>query len=437
MTGRGDHYRTVLEYLARRQHRTWEELAADFVAVARSRGDIATMSPRHFRRLAAAERTQCTPVTRRVLEAMFDRPFNELIASYSADPTTDLELARVVPPSAFTSQEEMIAMAASRARLFGQTASETSLNDESIDQIHDDVRRLCMAYPQRPLTDVVGDLVEVQETQFSLLERRQRPSHLQQLYFLTAVTGGMLAKASHDMGNAHAAMTQTRTAFLCADQADHNGLRAWIRGLQSLITYWDGRPGESVRYAQQGAAIDPGLGTTSVWLAVSEARAQAALGNVLGASRAIERGEHGWDDIANDELDEFGGICMFSRARQLYYSADALALLPSESARAEEYATQAVTAYSDEDKPEWAFGDQAGARTDLAIARINHGELEGAAEAIAPVLAMPPARRIRGVVASARNVHNALASSDLAKSGAELQEQIEDFVRTPLAALPR
>ncbi|WP_206051042.1 XRE family transcriptional regulator [Nocardioides speluncae] len=437
MSGRVDEPRTVLECLARRLHRTWEELAGDFVAVASSRGERATMSPRHFRRLAAGERAQCTPVTRRVLEAMFDRPFEELIAPYGADDSAALELARVAQPSASKSQEEMIAVAASRARLFGRKASESSLNDESIDQIHDDVRRLCMAYPQRPLADIVGDLVIVQETQFSLLERRQRPSHLQQLYFLTAITGGMLAKASHDMGDAHAAMTQARTAFLCADHADQNGLRAWIRGLQSLVTYWDGRPRESVRYAQQGAAIDPGRGTTSVWLAVSEARGQAALGNVSGSLGAIERGERGWDDVANDELDEFGGICMFSRARQLYYSADALALLPAESRRAEEYATQAVAAYSDEDRPEWAFGDQAGARTDLAIARINHGEPEGAAEAIAPVLEMPPARRIRGVVASARNVHKALVASDLAKPGAELQEQIEDFVRTPLAALPR
>jgi hypothetical protein len=43
------------------------------------------------------------------------------------------------------------------------------------------------------------------------------------------------SKASHDLADPHAAMLQARTAVLCADQADHDGLRAWLRGLQSLV----------------------------------------------------------------------------------------------------------------------------------------------------------------------------------------------------------
>src|SRR5690606_10542126 len=150
------------------------------------------------------------------------------------------------------------------------------------------------------------------------------------------VVGGMLAKASHDLAEPHAAMTQARTAFLCADNADHNGLRAWLRGLQSLVSYWAGRPQESVRYAQQGAAFSPGNSTT-VWLPMNEARAWAALGNADKARAAILRAEEAWDEVQPDDLDELGGMCTFTRSRQLYYAAESLSLLPNEGREAERY----------------------------------------------------------------------------------------------------
>lgn len=40
------------------------------------------------------------------------------------------------------------------------------------------------------------------------------------------------------LADPRAAMLQARTAFFCAEQADHNGLRAWLRGLRSLVAYW-------------------------------------------------------------------------------------------------------------------------------------------------------------------------------------------------------
>jgi hypothetical protein len=66
------------------------------------------------------------------------------------------------------------------------------------------------------------------------------------------------------------------------------GLRAWISGLQALICYWARRPYDSIRYAQRGTAYAQRAGNTAmVWLAASEARAWAVLGN----------GERAWDAI--------------------------------------------------------------------------------------------------------------------------------------------
>ena len=340
-------------------------------------------------------------------------------------------------PRPIATTEEMLTLAADRARKFALLAGQGELADETLDQIYADVRQLVAAYPQRPLASILADLVTTQDTVFTLLEARRRPAHARQLYLLGGVVGGLLAKASHDMADPQAALTQSRTAYLCADQADHDGLRAWIRGLQALITYWDNRLLESVRYAQQGAQFAGRAGSTAaVWLPVSEARAWAALGNVPEARRAIDHAEGAWETVRGDELDELGGICTFSRRRQLYYTADALAWLPAEAGQAEDYATQAVTAYQDTSSPEWAFGDAAGSRCDLAVARIALGEIEGARDAITPVLDLPAEQRIRGIISSIQHVHNALRRPELPPAGRDLQEEIEVFTKTPLRALP-
>jgi hypothetical protein len=433
---------TVLEHLLWQRDATYEELVTEFLSVAAGMGERATMSARHLRRMAKGQAGGCTPVTRRVLQAMFGAPFAELVRPWTPHGALAPVMSGgmlVIPPQA--TNEEMLVMAADRAKKWALQAGRVDLSDETLEQVADDVRRLCVAYPQQPLAAILGDLVTTQDTLFSLLEGQQRPAHARQLYLLAGITGGLLAKASHDTSDPHAALTQARTAYLCADIADHNGLRAWIRGLQSLVTYWDGRARESVRYAQAGAGAAQLAGSTAgVWLAVSEARAWASLGNAPEARAAIERAERAWDaTTSEDELDQMGGIATFTRSRQLYYSADALSWLPSEAEAAEAYSGQAVGAYADESAPDWAFGDSAGSRADLAVARIYRAELDGAAEAIGPVLDLPPEQRIRGIISSARHVHDALARSGRAgdAAAADLEEQIEVFSRAPLRALGR
>lgn len=288
------------------------------------------------------------------------------------------------------------------------------------------------------MTELLGDLVEIQEMLFTLLERQQPLAQARHLHFLAAVTSGLLAKASHDSGEPMAAMVQARTAILCADQAGHAGLRAWLRGLQSLVAYWAGRYSEALRYAEQGASFVANTGgTTAVWLPLSAARAHAALGNAEQAMLAIRGAEDAWNRVSVDELDELGGICVFNRPRTLYYAADALAWLPSQADDAIRYSTTAVDAFSNPNDPAWAFGDQAGAHTDLAIARLADRDIEGAEEALAPVLKLPPEQRINGIVQSVYRVQTAVLRAGLAQDAADLIDAIEAFTRTPLSAITR
>lgn len=429
---------TLLGWLILQSDHTLQEWA-DIV----TKADQATMSVRNLGRLARAERrnpdgTVRLPgkITSRALEKVFGRPVEDLLSLTWAStriPATPASGSVVLQAGP---ERSVLVMAADRAKRF--LLLEGGTTPEKVEQLREDVQRLTVAYPQRPLAEILGELVETQDILFTLLERRQTPSVSRELHFLASIASGLLAKASHDLAEPQAAMMQARTAIMCANEADHNGLRAWQRGLQSMFAYWAGRYSEALRYAEAGTEFaSQTRGTMSVWLPVSAARAHAALGNAEGALDAIHRAEQAWEHVEPDSLDEMGGIASFSLPRTLYYAADALAWLPDEAGEAQRYSEEAVAAYADPHHPDWAFGDQAGSHADLAIARVAAGDLAGAEEALAPVLDLMPEQRINGIVSSAHRVHRAIVRAGLAGDAAELVERIEDFTRTPLAALPR
>src|SRR5215210_4531845 len=120
----------------------------------------ATLSPRHLRRLASGERSGTTPVTRRVLQRMFGQPVDQLLLPWDQHALIPSTLPGSLKPPG-TSERELIAMAARRARQF-TLSSAPMVSTESVEQVYDEVRRLATAYPQQSLLELVGDLVDVQ-----------------------------------------------------------------------------------------------------------------------------------------------------------------------------------------------------------------------------------------------------------------------------------
>ncbi|WP_162689051.1 XRE family transcriptional regulator [Streptomyces sp. ICC1] len=433
-----------------------------------------SVSKRQFERwYGGAVKTRPYPDQCRVLEAMFGVGVDLLLApapAPAASPTTPVESSLVIPPprlssvllpseqaqvllaggpfssetrfeAGTTELERQVAMAARRALRFTAMAEGSSVGPETLGQIQDEVRRLTVAYPKLALPTLLGDLVEVQDLTFRLLEHgRVKPLQARELYLLAGITSGMLAKASHDLGNPSAAMMQARTAFVCADNADHHAMRAWVRSLQSLISYWAGRPSEAADYATLGQNTAGSVrGTTSVWLACLSARAHALLGDGEATRTAIQQAEEARTTLEPDDLDAFGGIMTFPVPRQLYYVAEATVHLGEDPALGESQSEAAVAAYRSATEDEWAFGDEAGAQTDLALARIARGEIEGAIEAVQPVLDLPIEQRNFGITSSAQRVHIALQAEGRRNRGAaaSLREEIEAFTATPTSVLVR
>jgi hypothetical protein len=138
-----------------------------------------------------------------------------------------------------------------------------------------------------------------------------------------------------------------------------------------------------------------------------------------------------------DELDGIGGLLTFPLAKQRYYAAGALVALDDGDDEAATEAQAALQLYESADPLERSFSDIAGARAELALARVHAGEVEGARDALAPVLELDPSLRIGGIVTSAARVHQALRALPYVDSvlASALRDEIEAFCQVPASAI--
>ncbi|MGW8487434.1 hypothetical protein [Streptomyces sp. NPDC055886] len=337
------------------------------------------------------------------------------------------------------------AMAARRARDFALGAEQGQLGDETLGYLQDEVRRITEQYPRVPLPTLFDDLASAQSDAFRLIEGgRARPSQMRQLHVMATLLSWHMAKACHDLGDESSAMMHARAAGVSAEQAEHPALSALVHGLKSLISYWSGRGEDALFHARRGAAEYQQVhGTVSVWLPSLEARAAALLGDAAGAAAAVEQAARRREAVEPDDLDELGGLLTFPPQKELYYRVETQVLLGqgATGTATGAAAEQAVAAFSDSDAPFWAFGDEAGARCNLSVVRLHDDELDGAVDALRPVLDLPPGQRNRGIVVSAQRVDRALGHSPARTShlARELREEIAQYAPAtpPAAALPR
>ncbi|MGK5531295.1 hypothetical protein [Streptomyces sp. URMC 129] len=389
---------------------------------------------------------------RRVLAQMFGVPFADLLAEAQEDsgPPAAARLASAMPftdsrrvePDADNERLGRLAvMAARRALDFALGAEHNEVGPETLGYLHEEVRRIAAVYVRVPLSEIMDDLAQVQDRTFRIIESgRAKPAQLRDLYLLAALESGMLAKAAHDLGDPRSAMAQARTAAICAQPADHRGMSLWVQGLKSLISYWADRPEDALHYARMGsAATGDARGSVTVWLAGLEARAAGSLGDGRAVLRANRRASQLRESVTPDDLDEIGGLFLFPGIRQSYYEVEARVLLGEVDRPLLDRALETVEGHQDTDTPYWAFGDAAGARSHLALARLHTGDLDGAAEAVHPVLDLAPNQRNAGIVGSVQRVRTSLMRRPLSDAALarELREEIAVFGSQAALALPR
>ncbi|WP_434591770.1 hypothetical protein [Streptomyces sp. A5-4] len=363
----------------------------------------ATIEKRQFFRYAHGEVRTPQTVARRVLEFMFPGiPAARLLGPVSSGPApSPLHSAagggQAGDPSEY-GLEDVVMAAASESAQFAAKAESSNVGPHTLEQLEADIRRIVVSYPNRPVGPLFREVRTLRDHAFELLEGRQPPQYTCDLYVGAGVLCGVLANASFDLGRYDAAETQARTAFLFGELAGHNGLRSWVRGLQALISYWDGRPADAVRLAEVGSAFTPESGTAQIRLESIKARAYGQLNRGSDALAALSAADRLRERLSQgDELP--GGMMAFPVEKQLFYASSTHLWLAGNQhlSDAEARADEAVEMFQAAPPGQERLGEMSLARMDLAMARLGRGDIEGAATQIHPVLGVNERRRTESV----------------------------------------
>lgn len=419
--------RTLLEALVRQNRWSHTDFTRAYADTAETLGVKQAITTAHAGKwLGGKLRTLPYPTQCRVLERMFGMDVARLFGPPPPSGTN------AEPP--WLNPDEEVNAAATESARFAMHSEHTNVGPHTLEQFEADLRRIVTTYPNRPVYPQFVELRELRNRAFELLEGRQYPNQTRDLYLVAGLVCGVLSNASFDMGNLPAAETQARTAFLCAELAGHNGLRAWIRGTMALIAYWDDRPRAAVELTVDGARYTPESGTAMVRLLAIEARARGRM-NDPATERALARVATARDTVVGH--DDPGGMMTFPNAKVMFYSATARLWLGDNdnNRRAEHDAHQAVLAYEADPPERRRLGELNLARLDLAAALMGR-DLDGTADHIRTVLDVSVRRPTDSVRRRLRQVASALDQPTYrgTRLAQDLRHEITAF--TEQAAVP-
>lgn len=433
--------RTLLEALVRQRRWSHQDLCDAYASAAVEIGLGLTVSPQHAGRwLGGKLKGLPYPSQRRVLEHLFGIDVVKLFGPAGTEPR-QLGGAAGAPATVGSppNPDEEISMAADEAARFAQFAEQTNVGPHTLDQFHADIRRVVAQYPNRPVYPLFMELRSLRGRAFEKIEGRQFPDQTRDLYLVTGLLCGLLANASFDLGRLDAAETQARTAFLCAELSGSNWLRAWIRGTQALVAYWDERPMDAIRLAEDGRRYPPERGTALVRLAAIEARAHGRMRDARSVDAAL--GVAGDARSTVVDVDDPGGMMIFPEAKQRFYSSTAhLWLGNAESVRrAGSDAEHAVRLYERDPPEHRRLGELNLARLDLATSYLALDQVEGAAVELGNVIDVSRRRPTDSVMRRLDQVAAVLGRPRFANSrvASDLRDEIVNAIgRAAVPALP-
>ncbi|RNG17756.1 DNA-binding protein [Streptomyces botrytidirepellens] len=320
-------------------------------------------------------------------------------------------------------------MTARDAQEDANAAAASSISDTTIDQLRDDIVALAGAYNRKSSAEVWTEARRLREEAETQRDRTRIPGQQQDLLVLAGQASALLATAAFDMGSLAGAKRLARTAALYGESARFGPLQAFAAGALAYISYFSATPSESVRLVQRGLMC-AGLGDTAVRrLRAIEARAYGHLGDTASAQRALELSESARSGRTDDLHEVVGGEFGFSDER-LAMSNSSTALLVGNGEQAEVSALRALELLNSKPASARSARVMGGAAADLAMARLLHNDLEGAAEALAKVWDVPVDQRATGLLRRVSQLRSALTLPRYqgAAVAGDLAERIEGFV---------
>ncbi|MEU6379523.1 DNA-binding protein [Streptomyces sp. NPDC046909] len=326
--------------------------------------------------------------------------------------------------------EERIAMTANDAHESADATAGMSISDNTVEELHDQVVTLAQRYhrlaPVRAFEEADALRTRVEDQR----DRTQVPAQLQALMILSGQVAALLSAAAFDLGYLRHARTFARTAAMFGETTRFSPLRAFADGSLAYIAYHAGNHTEAVTKADRALSYG-GLGDVAQRrLHAIQARAYAHIGDISSAQHAIRLSEEVGRDRVDELHDTVGGEFGFTVER-LAMSNSTTALIIGDSGQAEAAARQALTLHGQRARDAQSAHVLGSAAADLAMARLLADDVEGAAEALAPVWEIPSDRRMTGIVVRTARIQRHLSRPTYhgAQLAGQLREQIEDFNR--------
>jgi hypothetical protein len=328
------------------------------------------------------------------------------------------------------SERALVQAAAHESSAHAEWAEASNVGEATLEQLDADVRGIAADYVHVPPLPMFAEMLRVRNRIYWLLAGRPKPAAATHLHLLAGMVCGLLANVSTDLGYRDAAAEQARAAWAYGDIIGHNGLRAWTRGMQALIEYWSGRPQHAVRLAQSAGRFADSS-TALVRLQSIEARAWSLLGDAREASRCMGAASDApGSGTGDDDLhDEVSGVFGFADSKNYCYAGAAFIHLGQADA-ALAATSRAVELYAAGPAAQRSYGAESLARIDMAVAYLLKRRLDGAADSLAPVLAIPAGLRIAQLADRLADVRVRLAGPEFsgAREAGALRDQIDDFV---------
>ncbi len=314
----------------------------------------------------------------------------------------------------------------------GEWVGMSQVADTTIDRYSGQVTVLAKGFEAASPLPLLLETRRLRDRVAAVLRGHLRLDQARDLYLLGAQVCGLLAWMTGDLGNFRAADTHAWTAWLCAEQAGHDGARAWVRATQAKLAYWDGRYSESAQLAEHGLTFGNG-DTARTFLALFQARALAQAGRRDEARLALTLAENERDHVTAPDLT--GGVWGLTPGRYHGMAASTHMLL-DEPAQVLADASEAITLSESAPAGERHIYSEMLARIDQAQAHLHQPDLDGASGALRPVLELHPDSRIEPLIRRLARLQHALATPRLASAARarDLQEEIETYTSE---AIPR
>ncbi|WP_238161837.1 hypothetical protein [Kribbella antibiotica] len=355
---------------------------------------------------------------------------------YILDVVSDSELGFSPPPGMVVNEPELtlpstlgmadeVNSAGDESAALLTFAEESNLGDLTVEQLNADIERIAQNYLRAPTKPLFDRSRAVRDRAFHLLAGRQPPKQARELYTAGGWAITLLAWISTDLGRPDIAESHARTAWACAEAADHDELRAWVRATQHTAAFWQDDFARAAGYAQDGLRY--ASGSSALFLSAAAAVDLARAGHEDQARLALDAAKR---VSAEPSLSEPGGpfLCTPERAAGIWSDAH-LAL--NEAQHTLTHADQSVALFEAASHALRNVGSERMVRLQQAKAHLLLGELDGASAALEPVLMTPLEYRVRPLIHRTGETAALLTPYARVSQARVLRERLRDFAYRP------